>query len=267
MFNNAGKSMAISLCALVVGVLIGGCLDAAVPRPNHIHLTVMPYQEVNLSPQLNDVIDWVPFDRTKKLTIHFSDYLGAPCKEGNLQNTCTFNDSGVGVFPYNCDEDALCPDPGLGPRSKTGGGANRLKMKVLDAITYLFRKIDFFLGVLPEPAAVLPGEAGGAPTTPPPAPSEATAPRVQVKCDNSQSTAVNPVNIVAKSNQSIYWIGSSPFTLSLDQSKCQGNTSTPSPVQQCKLIGGTAGQAFSYSITDTSCTTQPTITTSQITPQ
>jgi hypothetical protein len=46
------RTLGFSFISLVLGILIGGALITLLPRPNHIHLTVMPYQSVNLSPEV-----------------------------------------------------------------------------------------------------------------------------------------------------------------------------------------------------------------------
>jgi hypothetical protein len=263
MLKRYGKCIALCVCFLIVGFLIGGCIGAGFPRPNHIHLIVMPYQEVNLAPEYGDILDWVPYNSKQSLSIQYT--FEVPCAVGTTApNTCIFNGTNHGIYTYTCNGQSPCPDPGTGPSCKSCSKGGKVKYPLIfSGIFNIFNAIDTSLGLIPKPApppsSTTPPGGGGpvqlAATAPPPA---------TVGCDANQSTKVVPTNITAGVNQTISWVGANDFTLAINQTKCQGDTSKLDTIQQCTLLSQTP---FTYSATDVSCTNTPTITTPTITPQ
>jgi hypothetical protein len=275
MFERYGKCIALCLCFLLVGILIGGCIEAASPRPNHIHMSVMSYGEVNVSPEVGDIIDWSPYDTSQSLTIHFSDFLGAPCDEKTVSTTCTFNtNNGVYIFPYTCDGQANCPDPGVGPPGRQTfffsgkpGAFSNFVSKLVKLFDRFVLKIDHLLVLAPTPdyakgspppSAQNPQTAAGqAPTNPGSLPAQPIA-RVGpygVKCDSGNNTVVQEPTISAKSGDMIIWVsGDHMFSLAMQNPICQESTSTPGISQQCTLTNVISGKKYSYKATANSCT-------------
>jgi plastocyanin len=276
MFKRYGKCMALCLCFLLVGILIGGCIEAASPRPNHIHMQVMSYGEVNVTPEVGDIIDWTPHDTSQSLTIHFSQFLGAPCDEGNDSNTCTFNTlKGAYIFPYTCNGQANCPDPGVGPPGRQTffgfrkpGAFSNFVSKLVKFFDRFVLKIDHLLVLAPTPvyakgspplSAQNPHTAAGqAPTNPGSLPAQPIA-RVGpygVTCDGGNNTVVEQQTISAKSGDMIIWVSSNhTFSLAMQNPICQQSTSTADISQQCTLTNVISGNTYSYTATANSCTT------------
>jgi hypothetical protein len=270
-----GRCIALCLCFLLIGIVIGGCIIAALPGRNRIHLIVMPNQAVNVSPEVGDLINWVAFEQRNPPAIKFSSATGRPCegdKPASTSSTCQFNDSGEGMFIYSCRGSAIC-DPGIGPHSSTGGkkftsffsGITR----ILGAFVFA---IDRALGFLPTPTATSPPawvfarNAQSALLT-----AKSADYDVAVGCGadpKDPRTAVDPspVTPILSGHPDISWGGNSKFTLVIDQSVCSGTTSTPNIIQTCKLVGGTVGVPSTYTVNDDSCTNQKTATAT-ITPQ
>src|ERR1700723_2754254 len=102
MSRRHGRCIALCLCFLLTGIVIGGCVIAALPGHNRIHLIVMPNEVVNVSPEVGDLIDWAAYKQNDPPAITFSSATGRPCQEGNSASTCQFNDSRMGIFIYRC---------------------------------------------------------------------------------------------------------------------------------------------------------------------
>jgi hypothetical protein len=275
MLKRYGTCFGFCFFFLVVGIVIGGCIIAPLPRPNHIHFTVMPNQAVNVSPEVGDVINWAAYGQATGPTITFSPATGSPCQNQAPGTTCSYTDSSSGIFLYHCSGSALC-DPGVGPSSGTGThGGLGVFSGILKEILRLFESfvlsIDRALGFLPTPngsAAPVAGYRFSPNTNVQPALLTTNDYDGAVGCGTNKKTAVDPPNIdkTKSGNPIISWGGSTPFTLTIDQSICSGNTSTAGPYQQCQLVGGTVGTPYSYTVNDDACTNQKQITAT-ITPR
>jgi hypothetical protein len=267
MSRRHGRCIALCLCFLLIGIVIGGCIIAASPGHNRIHLTVMPNQALNVSPETGDLIDWVGYEKDVLPAITFSSATGRPCQEKNPASTCQFNDLSGGIFIYRCNGSALC-DPGIGPRSATGQ-QNRFiyfLSSIARTLVAVVFAIDRTLGFLPAPTATSPPARIFAPSAQA-ALLTARAPDYDaaVGCGNPM---VDPPNIdkTLSGNPVISWGGSSKFTLTIDPSVCSGDTSNPDFIQTCKLIGGKVDKPSTYTVNDDSCTNQKTATAT-ITPR
>lgn len=288
MFRRHGPCIALCLCFFLVGIVIGGCLIGSLPLPNRIHLIVMPNHSVHVSPEVGDQINWVAYGpKTPPPTITFSSITGRPCQEKDPANTCLFNSSRTGVFIYQCGGSADC-DPGVGPSTTTGTLASQNLFKgILGSVARLLEKfvfaIDRALGFLPTPIGTGPPAGISAPASPmnmAPIPSGTSAqpalaaPRAdhdgEVGCvDNGTGKTdvkLAPPNIDKTIGGTIIWEGSDDFTLAIDQTICKGDTSVAGPYQECTLVGGIAGRAYTYAVTDNSCTNVTTNNTYTITP-
>ena len=83
MRNVIGLCICLCVVALVVGILIGGSLEATVvPNNNQITMEVMPYGEVNVTTQPGDTSSGqLPADPNLP-TINFLGNGVTPCTEG-----------------------------------------------------------------------------------------------------------------------------------------------------------------------------------------
>jgi hypothetical protein len=267
MFRRHGRCIFLCFCILLVGIVIGGCIIAALPGHNRIHLVVLPNQAVNVSPEVGDVIDWVAYGQQNPPAITFSSATGRPCQEVNSASTCQFNDSRTGIFIYHCSGSANC-DPGVGPRSVTGLHNIFIDLIARTLGAFVFA-LDRTLGFLPTATTTSPSAEifarGGQPAL-----LTAGTPEVAVGCGDPRNprTAVDPPNLNATLSGSpvISWSGSSAFTILIDQSVCSGDTSKPDIIQSCKLVGGTVGTPSTYTVNDDSCTNQKSATAT-ITPR
>ena len=265
------RSLGFSFISLVLGILIGGALIALIPHHNTIHLTVMPYQGVNISPELGDTIEWAAYGQKTPPTITFSPFTGSPCRDQNPGSSCVYNETGNGIYIYSCSGSTTC-DPGMGPGSTTKGGNGAIANPVLKFIATLLQSvvftIDRTLGLIttdqaPTGQPSTTGPVAGIPTNPLliPQPADTTSPDAQVGCINGQ-TSIDHSSISKTVGQSIFWVGSSPFAIAVDPLICQGNMSTPSTFQSCKVIKAVPPTA--YAITNAACATQPVLSTPTI---
>ena len=250
--------MFLCLGSLIVGIVIGGSIEAAI-RHNRIHLIVMPYGEINVSPETGDVIDWVPYDQSKTLAIKFSH--NQPC-DLTSNNVCTIQPSiGPGVFLYSCAGSASCPDPGVGPASTTNPGGRTGKFPGM--FDSLMLGIDHLFGFNQtqshgENVAHSEGSGGALGSisvSASPQAMQALSARapVEVYCDN-HTTKAPPVS--GKLGETIYWASDQPFTLTMSASICKESTSSPGVVQQCTLTNATPGASYTYTALELSCSAQ-----------
>jgi hypothetical protein len=263
--KSSSSWMWLCLGALVLGIFIGGGIEAAAHHKNNIHLKVMPWGEVNISPEIGDTIDWTPFD-AKPLTVQFSGQ--QPCHLTN-DNLCTIESTiGPGVYLYQCvgsAGSAKCPDPGVGPASTTNPTGGRIFGKLLEMFDGFMSGIDRFLGFAQ--TQIHSGDearvetSGGtsasmsAFTKETPAVSRQVP--AQVSCDNQNHITLAPPVSGKLGGDPIYWTSDQPFSLAMSASICKENTSTPGIVQQCTLTNATPGGPYTYTATQTSCSAQP----------
>ncbi len=266
------RGTTLCLVSLLVGILVGGAIEAANHR-NYIHLTVMPWGDVNVSPEVGDMIDWTPYGQ-KTLTIKFDQDSSTLC-DLTSNNICRVKPSvGPGVYLYECTGTANCPDPGVGPGSSTGAVRSiQLLLQLFDRIVV---RIARFFGFSPiedhraKVAALHLGAetAAGAPAATGAAAVGAIASQglqalssramvYGVKCDNSSGSNVTVAPPVTGSlNKTIYWTSPEPFTLTMNGAVCQeAGISTPSIAQQCTLQS--AGASPTYTATESSCSATP----------
>ena len=266
MFRQNGKCLVLCLCIFLIGILIGGCIDAACPRPNHIHMTVTSYGKVNVSPIDGDIIDWVPYDTTQTLTIQFDPFYGIPCDPGGDPNVCHYNPSqSASIAPYNCIGQATCPDPGVGPPGDSGsiiqkGLFTSFAGKVAKSFDNFALTIDRFLGFAPTPAGLKPspapagqnptaGQANGAASR-----SASIVGPDGVKC-NDGTTVVQTPSLSANPGDTIVWLSGTStgkFTVALP-AICTASTSTPALVQQCTLLANVGAGTYNYTATTQGC--------------
>jgi hypothetical protein len=228
------------------------------------------------------VIDWSAYGQKIPPTITYSEFTGSPCRDKNPGSTCVYDDAGNGIYIYKCSGSATC-DPGMGPGSGTkgGGGTGAIFIPVLNTLASLLESVTFTidksLGLLPElrkkatPPAT-PTQTGAVVASPaltlPLAqtvslPADVGNPDGQVGCIGNE-TKVSNQSITKPVGQSISWVGSTPFAITVDQSICKSdNLSTPATVQSCMVMK--PAPATTYTITDASCTVQPTLSTPTIT--
>jgi hypothetical protein len=258
MLKRYGTCVVICLISVVIGVVVGGCIVAAAPQPNHIFMKVMPYGDVNVAPEPGDIVEWSAYDGDPSQTLSINFQHDSPCTEANGSDSCTLQpDTDAGIFLYSCAGQATCPDPGVGPHCKgcPGGQVKRptLVKKLVKKLVQTFEDvvlyIDRALGFITTEVhpSVLP-EASLAPATVRQVPA-------QVYCNNGV-TAVDPPNVGQSAGQSIYWVGKTAFTLDIPQAVCSGDTSTPSTLQQCKVVSA-ASPVTAYHATINSCATTP----------
>jgi hypothetical protein len=272
------RTLGLCFFSLVLGTLIGGALIALLPHPNIIHLTVMPYQGVNISPQKGDTVEWAAYGQKTPPIITFSPFTGSPCRDKNPSSTCVYDEAGDGIYTYSCSGSATC-DPGMGPGSGTRGGNGAILIPVLREIAQLLQKItitiDRVLGFIatdqtPTTAPPAAGPAAAVTATPSTAltPVEPALrlldgnPDGLVGCIDNQ-TRVSNTSITKTVGQQISWAGSTPFSIAVDPSICQGNMSTPAYVQSCMVTK--PAPATTYTITNVACTKQPILNTPTIT--
>lgn len=251
------RSITFCLVSLIVGIFVGGAIEAANHR-NYIHLTVMPWGDVNVSPEVGDMIDWLPYGQNKtSMTIKFNEDISNLCNLTS-DNICHVLPSvEPGVYLYECTGSATCPDPGVGPGSSTGeaGTLQQLFQFVKRQFDRVVVRIARFFGFSPiedhraKMAAVATPAAVGALS------SRATV--NGVSCDRSSGTGVTIAPPVTGSlNKPIYWTSPQPFTLTMNGAVCQENgISTPSIYQKCTLQS--AGASPTYTATESSCSATP----------
>jgi hypothetical protein len=260
------RTLGFSFICLVLGILIGGALIALLPHHNTIHLTVMPYQGVNISPEVGDTIEWAAYGQKTPPTITFSPFTGSPCRDQSPGSSCVYNEKGNGIYIYSCSGSTTC-DPGMGPGSGTKGGNGGIFNPIALLLQGVVFDIDRALGLIAtdQAPAASPSTAVASPAPalqPALHPADGSNPDGQVGCING-ATSINNSSISKTVGQSISWVGGSSFAITVDQSICQGNMSTPSPFQSCKVMKPAPPTA--YTITNASCTTQPTLNTPTIT--
>jgi hypothetical protein len=270
------KSMALCICSLLIGILIGLSIDLRF-RPNHIRIWVDDIQELSIAPQEGDIIEWlghVNNDDHIKITFHG----GSPCAGNPTDaNPCTIDDiKGLSTFLYDCKSSTVptyvCNDPGVGPKSTTGG---RLQITgFLRNLVELFRSLLFDLrqvfhvssrqgnqtaqetsrvaltskNEMNLAKAALQGTKAA--VIPPPI-------RAQISCGDSSATIVTLVDdthdpIYASVNQVIKWNTSTggPYSVTASTSTCS-ETGSPLPGAICH-----AQTTGTYTAYDSDCKSQ-----------
>ncbi|MBB5058793.1 hypothetical protein HDF16_003507 [Granulicella aggregans] len=257
------------LCFLVflIGVVVGGALIASIHQPNHIHLSVLPYEGVNVSPEPGDVIDWSSYGQDNPPTITFSPFTSSPCRDKTPGSTCIYAGTRDNIYTYSCSGSAIC-DPGMGPSSGTkGGGGSGNKLAYVSGLqllaTALYKvdlPVDRVLGLVAEPAK--PYVPFG-PPSPQPFAGDGSA-DAEVNCDSSSNKIqIDNPSITKQVGRSIYWLGNPSVSIAVDPSICKGDMSSARAIQSCQVIK--AAPATAYTITDAACTAQPTLSTPTIT--
>jgi hypothetical protein len=241
--------IALCLVSLAVGILIGGSIEAA-NHHNQVHLMVMPWGDVNVSPDVGDVIDWMPFDQSKTLTINFN-HNNPPC-DLTSNNICAIKSSiGPGVYLYDCSGTASCPDPGVGPGSSTSYVGH-----LFDRLMVRTARVFGYSPIQSHRAKVATVRTGSEAAPGPPAAGGGASARGipnDVYCESSTTKAPD---VSGSLGQTIYWTSSQPFTLAMSAPICKEDTSKPNIVQQCTLQAGGA-PPYTYTALETSCSAQP----------
>ena len=244
MLKSTGGCLCLCLVALVVGILIGGSLEAPVPHNNQIHMQVLPWGKVDVMTQPGDIIDWTTFGDPSPPTIKFDE---VPCDSTGI-NPCTIMQGvGPGIYTYSCTGSASCPDPGVGPITTTGPNPTRFGEfleKFNTLVLHIARFLDFdeasgFRTEIKSPATPsasqrATGQTSGS-THPQGSLALSTSQPLRISCSDTNGPTIAPP-VTGSQGQTIYWYASQNFTLTFDPGTCNETApEKPSPVQQCTL--------------------------------
>ena len=269
MRNVIGLCICLCVVALVVGILIGGSLEATVvPNNNQITMEVMPYGDVNVTTHPGDTIGWRASGQKKLPTINFLGNGVTPCTGAN--NPCTISSNpGNGIYLYDCTGNASCPDPGVGPITTSG------------PLTLFGEFIEKFNGVVRHIARVLgffeasrfrtqtaSATSGGSGEAPKPGVTQRPANRTsgEVACSSSNQTVAPTISV--SPNGSILWASPNDFTITIiGATICNEDLSTQRIWQLCTLKNVASGQTYQYTATENACSAQHESAQAQITIQ
>jgi hypothetical protein len=257
MFKTHNKCIALCFCFLLIGIVIGGCLEAIL-RHNHILLTVMKDGEINLSPAVGDVVDWIAYDQGKMPAIQFAP-LGSPCKGGISNNRCIISSvDSTDLLPYTCGAQTPC-DPGVGPACTTCGGKSGFFWDLMRLFDVFVLKIDSLFATipsgLPPTSASSPqiGAVSASPSTTPHAPRASAIDRGYVTCAGAGQTTVTPQSITASNTDIIDWQSKNPFVITPATAICSTDVTKPSKEQACTLQNVNSGLTYTYTATAGAC--------------
>lgn len=265
------KCLALCLCSLFLGVLIGISIDAKF-RPNRIRFWVNGVHDLSFITQPGDKIEWLSLSTGEPMNITFwggspcADTSTNPCRIGNIPDTST--------YLYTCkatdDPNYICIDPQGGPKSVTQGlPAPGFFIRIFDLIENIFALFSQIFRPSSQPGtpaatqtrtgSIATDQAKIAEPSSEKAKPLATYPPVlaQVYCNGGSTSVIVPqqssnpdVPIQASVTQQIQWGTSSGngFTISLpDPSTCSENVS-PLPKGIC-----TVAKAGNYTASVPSC--------------
>lgn len=248
MFKSTGRGLSVCLVTLIIGIVIGGTIDARIHH-NKVHLQVSPLGGLNVSPEVGDVIDWKSFGNAKGVTIHFEGQK-VPCNLTN-DNKCKIESSAVsdGFYLYTCNSGYGCSDPGVGPITTTGPGS---LFGIVEAFkSFLLSIKQFFFSETNSRSTVSTGVAGspgitgqGPKALPPPGP-------YQIDCTNGSTNT--PPDALGSLGKTIDWGGPQKFKLTMTNVTCTQSTSASNYAQHCTLASVGPPTPYTYTATVDGC--------------
>ncbi len=271
------KLLIVAIGCLVGGFLLGVCLDAKY-RPNTITLYLEDNAKLSVKPRYGDLINWVSYDSASNPQTYFL-FNQAPCGPNSTASACWYDPTNTTteVALYGCSlngKKGSCTDPGVGPKSGTGGVGGRGGFSLRAFFTIL--EIDFvrLFGLWPElsagrlsalgvsgPSGTRTIEPSVAPATLPAAVVNQTI-QVGVGCMNNAPAVLNPRTgdpidpIPAQAGDTISWTPYASYTIS-GLTICSNNSVSSGGNQNCNVLSDTKPGSYAYQLSVQNCGSGP----------
>jgi hypothetical protein len=270
MTSESRKCLALCLCFLFLGVLIGISIDAKF-RPNHIRFWVNAGQDLSLVFLPGDTIEWRKLTKNtlwESAPVETITFPGSmPCVDGNTNPCIVDKIPETTTYYYTCTaaDGTNCNDPQGGPISATQGlegpGFFTRIFDLIQNIVASFRHIFSHSPKPGTPGAATQNSASSIATglVTANAKSSSAYPNIypELSCNFLDTSNVTRVSVGAQSadspiqahvGQNILWGTSSEkgFTVTTDPSTCTQNVSTFGPNDSC-TVASTAAKPASFS--------------------